>query len=53
MCKPNKLEQWVVELFKQIEEAAEKGEDYNLHLDKELVQDIAYDTRSLEWIEMY
>ena len=52
-CEVNKLEQWVLELFKQIEEAAEKGEDYNLHLDKEIVQKVAFESRSLEWIEMY
>lgn len=49
----NHLEQWVLVLLKEIEEAAEKNENYDLHLEKEAVQDIAYESRSLEWIEIY
>ena len=52
-CEVNKLEQWVIELFKQIEEAADKGEEYTLHLDKKAVKDVAFESRSLEWIEIY
>lgn len=47
------LETWVIALLKAIKEADEKGENFDLHLNKEMVQEIAeaYDTSS--WIEIY
>ena len=47
------LENWVIQLLTEIEDAAFKGESYDLHLTKDMVQDIAFESRSLEWIEMY
>lgn len=47
------IEQWTIELFKAIEEAAEKGENFDLHLESEAVQELAFESRSLQWIEMY
>jgi hypothetical protein len=52
-CEVNKLENWVVNIFKEIEEAAARGDEYTLHLDKKTVQDVAFESRSLEWIEIY
>ena len=51
--KVNHLENWFIDLLKEIEQAAEKNEEYNLHLDKKAVQDLAFESRSLEWIEIY
>lgn len=53
MNKSNNIESWVVELFKDIEKAAEMNEDFTLRLDKDEVQNLAFETRSLEWIEIY
>ena len=53
MNNVNYLEGWIIELLKQIEEAADRGGDYNLHLDKEIVQKVAFESRSLKWIELY
>ena len=52
-CEVNYLEGWVTELLKQIEEAADKGEEYTLHLDKKTVKDVAFESRGVEWIEIY
>ena len=51
--KVNHLEDWFIDLLKEIEQAAENNEEYNLHLDKKAVQDLAFESRSLEWIEIY
>lgn len=47
------LEIWVIALLKAIKEASEKDENFDLHLEKEMVKEIAeaYDTSS--WIEIY
>ena len=47
------IENWVIQLFTEIESAADKDESYDLHLTQEMVKDIAFESRSLEWIEMY
>ena len=47
------LETWVNDLLKDIETAAEKGENYDLHLEAPLVEDIATAYKNTEWIEIY
>ena len=47
------LETWVVDLLKDIKEASEKGENFDLHLEKEAVQEIASAFDAVDWIEIY
>lgn len=47
------LESWVIELLNDIKEAAEKGENYDLHIEAEYVKDIATAYNNSSWIEIY
>ena len=47
------LENWVAELLDDIKEAAEKGENYDLHLEADAVKDIATVYDETKWIEIY
>lgn len=47
------IEEWVQELFSEIESEAEHGGNYDLHLEKEMVQELANAIRSAKWIEIY
>lgn len=46
------LEQWVIDLLKSIREAAYNGENFDLHLENELVKDIAIAYDATDWIEI-
>ena len=47
------LEDWVVNTLKGIKEAAEKGENYDLHLEADYVKEIATAYDEIKWIEIY
>lgn len=47
------LELWLIKLLKDIEEAAEKGENYDLHLEFSAVDEIANAYKHMRWIEIY
>lgn len=47
------LEQWVVHLLVDIQEAAMKGENYDLHLELPAVDEIAEAYKRTKWIEIY
>lgn len=47
------LESWIIELLEDIKEASEKGENYDLHLEKEMVKEIADAYDKSKWIEIY
>lgn len=47
------LESWVIELLKDIKEAGEKDENFDLHLEKEMVKEIAEAYDASSWIEIY
>lgn len=47
------LEFWVVDLLKDIKEAADKSENFDLHLEAEYVKDIAAAYDETSWIEIY
>ena len=44
---------WVVNLLKDIHAAAEKGENYDLHLEFTAVKEIAKMFDNSKWIEIY
>lgn len=47
------LEPWIMALLQDIKEAAEKGKNYDLHLEKETVREIAGAYDATTWIEIY
>lgn len=49
------LETWIIALLEAIKEAGEKDENFDLHLEKEMVKEIveAYDTSSCIEIFIY
>ena len=47
------IENWVIELLEDIKEAAEKGENFDLHLESVYVKEIAEAYENTEWIEIY
>lgn len=47
------LEDWVTELLNDIKEADAKGENFDLHLEKEMVKEIADAYDATKWIEIY
>ena len=47
------LQVWVIELLKDIQTAAEKGENYDLHLELPAVEEIAEAYKFTKWIEIY
>lgn len=47
------LETWVFDLLKDIHTAAEKGENYDLHLEPPAVDEIAKEFEHASWIEIY
>lgn len=46
------LETWVTELLQDIQTAAEKGENYDLHLESTVVAEIAEAYKQTDWIEI-
>lgn len=51
--KVNHLEDWVVHLFNAIEQAAANDKEFNLSINADEVKNLAFEIRSLEWIEIY
>lgn len=47
------LETWVTKLLQDIQTAAEKGENYDLHLELPAVEEIADAYSHVNWIEIY
>lgn len=47
------LESWVIELLEDIKEASEAGENYDLHMESQLVDEIADEYNHTAWIEIY
>ena len=47
------LESWIIELLEDIKEASRKDENYDLHLEKEMVKEIADAYDKSKWIEIY
>lgn len=47
------LEDWVINLLKEIKEAAYKGENFDLHLENDAAKEIAVEYENAEWIEIY
>lgn len=47
------LESWIVELLQDIQTAAEKGENYDLHLEFPAVEEITEAYHNTKWIEIY
>lgn len=47
------LEQWVVHLLADIASVAEKGENYDLHLEFPAVEEITEAYHNTKWIEIY
>ena len=47
------MELWVDELLSNIKVAAEKGENYDLHLESSLVKELADEIEKLTYIEIY
>lgn len=47
------LEDWVVDLLKDIKEASDKGENFDLHLENVYVKEIADLYDNVKWIEIY
>ena len=47
------LESWIVALLQDIQTAAEKGENYDLHLEPPAVEEIAEAYKRTDWIEIY
>lgn len=47
------LEDWVVDLLKDIKEASDKGENFDLHLENVYVKEIADAYDNVKWIEIY
>ena len=47
------VELWVLDLLEDIKKAAEKGENYDLHLESEYVKDIAKAYDATSCIEIY
>lgn len=47
------LEEWVIYLLEGIKTAAEKGENYDLHLESPYVAEIAKAYEDTKWIEIY
>ena len=47
------LESWVIKLLNDIKEAAEKGENYDLHMEAPYVKDVATAYNETSWIEIY
>ena len=50
---PMDLESWVTNLLQDIQTAAEKGENYDLHLEFPAVVEIAEAYDHTAWIEIY
>jgi hypothetical protein len=47
------LESWIVALLQDIQTAAEKGENYDLHLEFPIVEEITEAYHNTKWIEIY
>ena len=47
------LESWVIDLLNDIKESADKGENYDLHIEAETVMEIATAYCGTSWIEIY
>lgn len=44
---------WIDELLSNIEIAGDKGENYDLHLEAEVVKELADEIKKLSYIEIY
>lgn len=47
------LEQWVIELLKDIRKAGYNGETFDLHLENEAAKEIGSSYDATKWIEIY
>ena len=47
------LESWIMELLQNIKESADKGENFDLHLEADVTKDIAQAFEETSWIEIY
>ena len=47
------LEQWVIDLLKEIRDAGYNGENFDLHLENDAAKEIASAYDLTEWIEIY
>ena len=47
------LENWVVELLKDIKAAADKNENFDLHMEAPYVKEVAKEYEQTDWIEIY
>ena len=47
------FETWFMELIYDIREAAEKGENFDLHMEHELVTEVVEAYNACKWIEIY
>lgn len=47
------LEGWIFDLLDDIKKAAEKGENFDLHLESPVVAEIANAYEHATWIEIY
>lgn len=47
------IEYWLTDLFKDIKEAAQKDENFDLHIEAVYVKDIAEAIDNIKWLEIY
>lgn len=47
------LETWVIRLLDEIQDASDKNENYDLHLESSVVSEIAEAYEHTKWIEIY
>ena len=47
------FETWFYELIYDINEAAEKGENFDLHMERELAAEVVEAYNACKWIEIY
>lgn len=47
------LEHWIVELLEDIKSAANKNENFDLHMESSYVKEVAEEYDKTKWIEIY
>lgn len=47
------IEEWVISILKEIEKAGDLNKTVEIHIDRELVKEIADEYKKLKWIEIY
>ena len=47
------LETWVIDLLKDIKAAADKNENFDLHMEAPYVKEVAYEFENTNGIEIY